>query len=63
MLITTSVYIGSSIYSPAIVDGAEYFGVSQVVSILGLSLFGMSPSALLTLADHQWWDMVSAHYS
>jgi hypothetical protein len=42
MLITTSVYIGSSIYSPAIVDGAEYFGVSEIVSVLGLSLFGES---------------------
>lgn len=43
MLITTSVYIGSSIYSPAIGDAAEYFGVSELVSVLGLSLFGMSP--------------------
>lgn len=42
MLITTSVYIGSSIYSPAIGAGAEYFGVSEIVSILGLSLFGKS---------------------
>ena len=42
MLITTSVYIGSSIYSPAIGDAAEYFGVSELVSVLGLSLFGMS---------------------
>jgi hypothetical protein len=40
MLITTSVYIGSSIYSPAIADAAEYFGVSEIVSVLGLSLFG-----------------------
>lgn len=48
MLITTSVYIGSSIYSPAIVAGAEYFGVSEIVSILGLSLFGMSPVSCCT---------------
>ena len=44
MLITTSVYIGSSIYSPAIGDAADYFGVSELVSVLGLSLFGTSHS-------------------
>jgi hypothetical protein len=43
MLITTSVYIGSSIYSPAIGDAADYFGISEIVSVLGLSLFGTSP--------------------
>jgi DHA1 family multidrug resistance protein-like MFS transporter len=45
MLITTSVYIGSSIYSPAIGDAADYFGVSEIVSVLGLSLFGTSHSS------------------
>ena len=47
MLITTSVYIGSSIYSPAIPDAAEYFGVSEIVSVLGLSLFGRLTSICL----------------
>ncbi|WWC95034.1 hypothetical protein V866_001886 [Kwoniella sp. B9012] len=39
MLMTSSVYMGSSIWSPAVMQGAEYFGVGQVTSTLGLSLF------------------------
>ncbi|KAB8268085.1 synaptic vesicle transporter [Aspergillus minisclerotigenes] len=38
-LLTFAVYIGSAIYSPAIPQVAEEFGVSNVVSTLGLTLF------------------------
>ncbi|EMD00944.1 hypothetical protein BAUCODRAFT_29322 [Baudoinia panamericana UAMH 10762] len=38
-LLTTSVYIGSSIYSSGIENVMEVFGVSQVAATLGLTLF------------------------
>lgn len=38
-LLTTSVYIGSSIYTPGIPDVAEKFGVSTVAALLGLTMF------------------------
>ena len=38
-LLTTSVYIGSSIYTPGILDVAEKFDVSPVSALLGLTLF------------------------
>lgn len=38
-LLTTSVYIGSSIYTAGVTDVVEVFGVSQVAAILGLCLF------------------------
>jgi DHA1 family multidrug resistance protein-like MFS transporter len=39
MLMTSSVYMGSSIYSPAITQTMTYFGLGQVPATLGLSLF------------------------
>jgi DHA1 family multidrug resistance protein-like MFS transporter len=39
MLLTTSIYMGSSIWAPAIEQGAEYFHVGLVASTLGISLF------------------------
>jgi hypothetical protein len=39
MLMTSSVYMGSSIYSPAITQTMTYFGLGQVTATLGLSLF------------------------
>lgn len=38
-LLTTSVYIGSAIYTPGVEDVMRVFGVSQVAATLGLSLF------------------------
>ncbi|WVF68833.1 hypothetical protein IAT40_003606 [Kwoniella sp. CBS 6097] len=55
MLMTSSVYMGSSIWSPAVMQGAEYFGVGQVTSTLGLSLFvvgyGVGPLFLSPLTE------------
>lgn len=39
MLMTSSVYMGSSIWTPGIQDGMQYFGLGQVTVTLGLSLF------------------------
>ena len=38
-LLTTSIYIGSSIYTPGLIEITEIFGVSQVAATLGLTLF------------------------
>ena len=38
-LLTTSIYIGSSIYTPGLKEITEIFGVSQVAATLGLTLF------------------------
>ncbi|KAL7422081.1 GTPase-activating protein [Cryptotrichosporon argae] len=55
MLITTSVYMGSSIYSPAIEDAVAYFGLGQVTVTLGLSLFvagyGIGPLFLSPISE------------
>lgn len=55
MLISTAVYIGSSIYSPAIPGAAEYFGVSNLASTLGLSVFvvgyGVGPLFLSPITE------------
>ncbi|WPH04223.1 Hypothetical protein R9X50_00711200 [Acrodontium crateriforme] len=37
--LTTAIYSGSSIYTPALPSVAETFGVSNVASVLGLTLF------------------------
>lgn len=41
---TTTVYMASAIWSPAVTIGAEHFGVSELVSTLGITTFGMCPS-------------------
>lgn len=45
---TTVIYIGSAIYTPAYQGIMEAFGVAQVVAVLGLTLFilgyGIGPS-------------------
>lgn len=55
MFISTAVYVGSSIYSPAISDAASYFGVSNLVSTLGLSIFvvgyGVGPLFLSPITE------------
>lgn len=55
MLMTTTVYMGSSIYSPGVQDAMAYFGTSQIVTILGLSLFvagyGIGPLFLSPLTE------------
>ena len=38
-LLTTSVYIGSAIYTAGVVDIVEQFHVSEVAALLGLTLF------------------------
>ena len=55
MLMTSSVYMGSSIWSPAVKEGAEYFGVGEVTSTLGISLFvlgyGVGPLFLAPMTE------------
>jgi hypothetical protein len=43
MIMTTTVYMASAIWSPAVTIGAEHFGVSELVSTLGITTFGKSP--------------------
>jgi len=55
MLMTSSVYMGSSIYSPAVLQAVEYFGVGQVTATLGISLFvvgyGVGPLFLSPMTE------------
>jgi len=55
MLMTSSVYMGSSIYSPAVMQAVEYFGVGQVTATLGISLFvvgyGIGPLFLSPMTE------------
>jgi DHA1 family multidrug resistance protein-like MFS transporter len=37
--LTFSVYIGSAIYTPGLLDVVQVFGVSQVAAVLGLCLY------------------------
>ena len=52
---TSSVYMGSSIWSPAVMDGEMYFGVGEVTATLGLSLFvlgyGVGPLFLAPITE------------
>jgi len=41
MIMTTTVYMASAIWSPAVTIGAEHFGVSELISTLGITTFGM----------------------
>jgi len=54
-LLTTSIYIGSSIYSPGEMEVEQEFGVSQVVATLGLTLFvagyGLGPMIWAPLSE------------
>jgi DHA1 family multidrug resistance protein-like MFS transporter len=45
MIMTFTVYMASAIWSPAVAIGAEHFGVSELISTLGITTFGMSPSS------------------
>ena len=55
MLMTSSVYMGSSIFSPATEDAVEYFGLGVVTITLGLSLFvagyGIGPLFLSPISE------------
>jgi DHA1 family multidrug resistance protein-like MFS transporter len=55
MLITTSVYMGSSIVSPAITEFSSVFGVGSVTATLTLSLFvvgyGVGPLFLSPISE------------
>ena len=55
MLMTSSVYMGSSIWSPGVMDGAMYFGVGEVTATLGISLFvfgyGVGPLFLAPITE------------
>lgn len=65
VLMTSSIYLGSSIWSPGVQDGMQYFGVGPVPAALGITLFvfgyGIGPLflsvsatlALLTQAHHR----------
>ncbi|KAL4792620.1 major facilitator superfamily domain-containing protein [Aspergillus venezuelensis] len=54
-LLTFSVYLGSSIYSPGVMSVTMQFGVSQVAATLGLSLFvagyGLGPMVWSPLSE------------
>lgn len=53
-----SVYMGSSIVSPGIPDLANYFGVSETVGVLSMSLFiwgyGIGPCILSPITEISW---------
>jgi len=53
-LLTTSVYIGSAIYTAGIVEIEQQFAVSQVKALLGLTLFicgyGLGPMIWVSIA-------------
>ena len=55
MLMTSSVYMGSSIVSPALLEISEYFGLGLVTVTLGLSLFvagyGIGPLFLAPITE------------
>lgn len=55
ILLTFSVYIGSSVWSPAAEIGAEYFGISLPASALGIALFvlgyGIGPLVLAPITE------------
>lgn len=55
ILLTFSVYIGSSIWAPALYAGVDYFGISLVVSTLGIALFvlgyGLGPLFLSPITE------------
>lgn len=55
MIMTISIYMGSSIFSPAIMDAMQYFGLGQVPTTLGISLFvigyGIGPLFLSPLVS------------
>ncbi|KAI5475408.1 MFS transporter, DHA1 family, multidrug resistance protein [Pseudohyphozyma bogoriensis] len=55
-LLTFSVYIGSAIYTPSIPSLEEYFGVSQTVGTLGLTLFvlayGLGPMIISPVQEN-----------
>jgi DHA1 family multidrug resistance protein-like MFS transporter len=55
MLITTSVYMGSSIVSPSIEEFSQVFGVGSVTATLTLSLFvvgyGVGPLILSPISE------------
>lgn len=57
-IMTMSVYMGSSIVSPSIPDLAQYFGVSEVVATLSMSLFvwayGFGPCLLSPITEISW---------
>jgi len=48
MIMTTTVYMASAIWSPAVTIGAEHFGVSELVSTLGITTFGGSQVSSLS---------------
>ena len=48
MIMTTTVYMASAIWSPAVTIGAEHFGVSELVSTLGITTFGRSQVSSLS---------------
>ncbi|KAI0339259.1 MFS general substrate transporter [Trametopsis cervina] len=54
-LLTFSIYIGSAIYAPGIVDITEKFGISSVAASLGITMFvlgyGIGPMFLSPLSE------------
>ncbi|KAL4808587.1 synaptic vesicle transporter [Aspergillus unguis] len=54
-LLTFSIYLGSSVYSPGVMGVMEQFGVGQVLATLGLSLFvagyGLGPMVWSPLSE------------
>ncbi|WFD44484.1 hypothetical protein MPSI1_003152 [Malassezia psittaci] len=57
-IMTLSVYMGSSVVSPAITDISEDFQISQVTAALSMSLFvwgyGFGPMVLSPITDISW---------
>lgn len=66
-LLTFSIYLGSSVYSPGVIDVTQEFGVGRVPAVLGLSLFvagyglGMYSSTIhLTRLMNRTYGLVAA---
>lgn len=55
IVLTFSVYIGSSVWAPALYVGADYFNISLISSTLGIALFvlgyGLGPLFLAPITE------------
>jgi MFS transporter, DHA1 family, multidrug resistance protein len=56
-LLTTSVYIGSVIYTPGIIGVIREFGVGEVAALLGLTLFmiGYALGPMVFVSESRGW--------
>jgi MFS transporter, DHA1 family, multidrug resistance protein len=62
-LLTTSVYIGSAIYTPGIVGIMRDFDVGEVAALLGLTLFviGYALGPMIFVSERRGWTWTSTN--